>query len=130
MLCVQIEGCQRRLKGLDAAEERARELQAQVFQERHALQDCRLALQQEQERAGKVATARELQGVISNLQEERKSAQVRLAKQSEQEQRVASAVSDAHAAEAKVKVRSTSGWIGSVARPGITVLRTALQMDT
>ncbi|KAK9864077.1 hypothetical protein WJX84_011985 [Apatococcus fuscideae] len=99
----KIEGCQRRLKGLDAAEERARELQAQVFQERHALQDCRLALQQEQERAGKVATARELQGVISNLQEERKSAQVRLAKQSEQEQRVASAVSDAHAAEAKVK---------------------------
>lgn len=57
------------------------------------------------QQAGKVATAEELQKVISNLQEERKSSQIKLAKQAEREQRIAAAVSDAHAAAAKVKVR-------------------------
>ncbi|KAK9864134.1 hypothetical protein WJX84_006373 [Apatococcus fuscideae] len=103
LLSAKVDGFQRRLKGLEAVEERMQALQGQVFQERHALQDCQLALQQEQEQAGKVATAQELQNVISNLQEERKSSQVKLAKQAEREERTAAAVSDAHAAAAKVK---------------------------
>lgn len=45
----QVDGFQRRLKGLEAAEERAQALQNQVLQERHALQECQLALQQAQE---------------------------------------------------------------------------------
>ena len=48
-LPVQVDGFQRRLKGLEAAEERVQALQGQVLQERHALQNCQLALQQEQE---------------------------------------------------------------------------------
>ena len=52
-----------------------------------------------------MATAQELQNVISNLQNEQKSSQAKLAKQAEREQRTAAAVSDAHAAAARVKVR-------------------------
>ena len=56
-----------------------------------------------------MATAQELQNVISNLQNEQKSSQAKLAKQAEREQRTAAAVSDAHAAAAKVKVRHHCG---------------------
>ena len=103
---MQVEGFQRRLKSLEGAEEQAQALQAQVLKERQALQECQLALQQEQERARNTATAGELQVVISNLQEERKSSQAKLAVQAEREERIATAVSDANVAAAKVKVRA------------------------
>ena len=105
-----MDGHQRRLKSLETAEEHAQQLQAQVLRERQALQACQLALQQEQERASKTATAQELQKLISSLQEERKSSQAKLAKQDEREQRIAAANSGAHAAAAKVKVGSSSPW--------------------